>query len=257
MMNETPTPSSKTAENKSPSMLRRLWPLAALLAIAAAVYFSGATDYLSYAALRDHLATLQGFVATHTILAFLALVVVYATGTALSLPAMSVVTVASGLIYGLALGFVGVLLGAVIGATAIFVIVRTSLGDPLREKVRPWLGRFERGFQKDEFNYLLALRLVPVFPFWVLNIAPALLGMKLRTYVLSTALGIIPGTFVYVWVGKGAAQTIKLGGRVDPAALLFEPHIIGPLVGLALLSLLPVLLKRLRKAPAAEDNANS
>jgi len=257
MTDDNSTPPPDTVEKRKPGMLRRLWPLALLLGVVAAVYFSGATDYLSYEALREHLSTLQGFVASHTALAFLALVVVYAIGTALSLPAMSVVTVASGLIYGLALGFAGVLLGAVIGATAIFVIVRTSLGDPLREKVRPWLGRFERGFQKDEFNYLLALRLVPVFPFWVLNIAPALLGMKLRNYVLSTALGIIPGTFVYVWVGKGAAQTIKLGGRVDPAALLFEPHIIGPLVGLALLSLLPVLLKRLRKAPAAEDGANS
>jgi len=256
-MNENSETSPQAEGIARKSLLRRFWPLAALLLIVAAVYFSGATEYLSYEALRENLAVLQEFVGSHTILAFLALVLMYAVGTALSLPAMSVVTVAAGLIYGLALGFAGVMLGAVIGATGIFLIVQTSLGDALRVKVRPWLGRFERGFQQDEFNYLLALRLVPVFPFWVLNIAPALLGMKPRNYVISTALGIIPGTFVYVWVGKGAAQTIKLGERVDPAALLFEPHIIGPLIGLALLSLAPVVLRRLRKTPVVEDNPDS
>jgi len=240
------------------SWMRRLVPLGALAAIVAAVYWSGAADYLSYEALRRHLSDLQAFVAGHAVLAFLALVLVYAAGTALSLPAMSVVTVAAGLVYGVWVGFLGVWIGAVLGASAIFLIVRTSLGDALRRKARPWIGRFERGFQKDEFNYLLALRLVPIFPFWVLNIAPALLGMKTRNYVLSTALGILPGTFVYVWVGHGAAETVRLGGRVDPARLLFEPHIFGPILGLAALALLPVILRRLRKVPAIEaDNGRA
>jgi len=235
------------------SLARRLLPLGILLAVAAAVYFSGVTRYLSYDALRANLETLQGFVEANAVLATFALVAVYGLGTALSLPAMSVVTVAAGVVYGTWIGFLGVWIGAVLGATAIFLIVRTSLGDALRRKARPWLGKFERGFQMDEFNYLLALRLVPVFPFWVLNIAPALLGMKARSYILSTALGILPGTLVYVSVGNGAAETIRLGGRVDPAELLFEPYIIGPIIGLALLSLLPVLLRRLRKVPLPEE----
>jgi len=240
------------------SWARRLIPLSVLAAVVAAVYFSGATDYLSYEALRQNLSDLQSFVGSNAILAFLALLLVYGTGTALSLPAMSVVTVAAGLVYGVWIGFLGVWIGAVLGATAIFLIVRTALGDALRRKARPWLGKFEHGFQKDEFNYLLALRLVPIFPFWVLNIAPALLGMKLRNYVLSTALGIIPGTFVYVWVGHGAAETVRLGGRVEPAALLFEPHIIGPILALAGLALLPVILRRLRKVPEVEgDNSEA
>lgn len=235
------------------SLLKRLTLVALLIAAIAAIYLSGASDYISYEALRNNLGMLQAFVTEHVAAAVAALVLVYAVGTALSIPAMSVATVAAGVVYGLWLGTLGVVMGATLGSAAIFLLVKTSLGDPLRKKVRPWLGKFERGFQEDAFNYLLALRLVPIFPFWVLNIAPALLGVRLRTYVLSTFLGIIPGTFVYVWVGKGAAETIAMGGRVAPAELLFEPHIIGPIIGLAALSLLPVIMRKVRGRTPADQ----
>ena len=236
-------------------LYKRLLPLGVLVAIVAAVYLSGVTDYLSYDALRTNLDAIQGFVESHVALSLLLLIAVYALGTAASVPAMSVVTVAAGVVYGLWLGFLGALIGATLGATAIFIVVQTSLGDALRRRVRPWLGRFEDGFRRDAFNYLLAMRLVPVFPFWVLNIAPALLGMRLRAYVAATALGIIPGTFVYVWVGRGAAETIRLGGQVSPAEFLFSPHILGPLIGLAVLAVLPIAVRkwRGRRNPAAAD----
>lgn len=224
--------------------VRRFLPLLLLVAAAVAVWASGLTDWLDFATLRDNLGALQAFVAGNRVTALLLLIAIYGAGTAISLPAMSLLTIFSGVVFGLWAGFLGVWIGAVLGATAIFLVVRTSLGDALRRKAGPWLRKLEDGFRKDEFNYLFALRLVPVFPFWVLNIAPALLGMKLRAYVAATALGIVPGTFVYVWVGKGAAETIRLGGEVDPAALLFQVHIIGPILALALLALVPVLVRR-------------
>lgn len=229
-------------------ILRRFLPLLLLLAAALAVWFSGLTDYLSFATLREHLGELQDFVAGNRLVALLLLIAIYGTGTALSLPAMSLLTISAGVIFGLWAGFLGVWIGASLGATAIFLVVRTSLGDALRRKAGPWLRKLEEGFRKDEFNYLFALRLVPIFPFWVLNIAPALLGMKLRNYVAATAGGIIPGTFVYVWVGKGAAETIRLGGEVNPAELLFRIHIIGPIIALALLALVPVLMRKVAAA---------
>lgn len=234
--------------------VRRFLPLLVLLAAAVAVWASGLTDWLDFARLRDNLDTLRAFVAGNRAVALLLLVAIYGAGTAMSLPAMSLLTVFSGVVFGLWAGFVGVWIGAVLGATAIFLVVRTSLGDALRRKAGPWLRKLEEGFAKDEFNYLFALRLVPVFPFWVLNIAPALLGMKLRNYVLATALGIVPGTFVYVWVGKGAAETIRLGGEVNPAELLFQVHILGPILGLALLALVPVFVRRVlgSRIPGAE-----
>ncbi|GER06183.1 TVP38/TMEM64 family protein [Iodidimonas muriae] len=243
-----PNSLNSTQDNKKAKgfSVRRILPIVILAAVIAAVYASGVGDYVSFAALSENLDMLQSFVAENTVVALLVLVLFYAVGTAVSLPAMGIVSIASGVIFGLWLGFFGVLMGATLGATAIFLIVRTSLGDALRTKVGPWLGKFESGFQKDAFNYLLALRLVPVFPFWVLNIAPALLGVRLKSYVAATALGIIPGTFVFVWVGKGAAETIRLGNKVDATELLFQPHVIGPLVGLALLSLIPVILRKVR-----------
>ena len=236
-----------------PRRLRRWLPLALFLAALLALYLSGAGEYISFATLRTNLDTLQGFIAAHRLVSLLLLVVLYAGLAAFSFPAMSLVSVAAGLLFGLWTGFVGVFLGAVTGATALFLIVRTALGDALRRRAGPWLARFERGFRKDEFHYLLALRLIPVFPFWVVNIAPALLGMRLRNFILATAIGIIPGTFVYVWVGQGAAETIRLGGAVDPAQLLLQPHILGPLIALALLSLLPVALRRWRTRVGIDD----
>lgn len=234
-------------EGRKPGgLLRRLVPLALLAGLFLLFYLSGAVDYLSFESLRSNLDLLQQFVDRHAALSLLLFVGFYALGTALSLPAMSVVTVAAGVVFGLWVGFLGVLIGATIGASAIFLMVRTALADSLRRRVGPWLARFEQGFREDEFHYLLALRLVPVVPFWVLNIAPALLGMRLRNYVVATVLGIIPGSFVYVWIGRGAAVTIRLGGTVDLSDLLFRPHVIGPMIGLALLSILPVLVRKLR-----------
>ncbi len=240
-------------ETGRPRRLHRWLPLALFLAALSALYLSGAGEYISFATLRANLDALQAFIAAHRLISHLLLILVYAGLAAFSFPAMSLVSVAAGLLFGLWLGFLGVFVGAVTGATALFLIVRTALGDALRKKAGPWLARFERGFRADEFHYLLALRLIPVFPFWVVNIAPALLGMRPRNFILATAVGIIPGTFVYVWVGQGAAETIRLGGTVDPAQLLLQPRIFGPLVALALLSLLPVVLRRWRARMGIDD----
>lgn len=249
---------SPIASGKRRSIAKRLLPLAIVAVLVLAVYLSGVTDYISFASLRENLGLLQAFVGEHALLSVLLLVLFYALGTALSLPAMSVVTIAAGVVFGLWLGFLGVLLGATIGASAIFLLVRTALGDALRKRVGPWLGTFEKGFQKDEFHYLLALRLVPVFPFWVLNIAPALFGMRLRNFALATFLGIIPGSFVFVWIGRGAAETIALGGQVNASELFFKPHIIGPMIGLAALALVPVLLRKWKRhAAEAEGDERS
>ncbi|RMD90157.1 MAG: TVP38/TMEM64 family protein [Alphaproteobacteria bacterium] len=244
-------------ERASQGAWRRWFPLAVFLLLLALAYLSGLYRYLSFATLREHLDSLQAMIAAHRFVAVVALVVFYAILAAFSFPAMSLVTIAAGMLFGLWTGFLAVVVGASIGATLLFLIVRTALGDSLRRKAGPWLARFESGFQADEFHYLLALRLIPVFPFWVVNIAPAILGMRLRNFVLATMLGIIPGTFVYVWVGVGAAETIRLGGTVDPSAMLREPQILGPLVALAILALLPVLVRRWRRVRRSDANGAS
>ncbi|RMF15495.1 MAG: TVP38/TMEM64 family protein [Alphaproteobacteria bacterium] len=224
----------------------RYLPLLLLLAVVVALSFSDAGAYVNHEWLSENLDRMREFVHAHPLVSLLLLILAYSAGTAVSFPAMAMISVAAGAIYGLWLGTLGVVIGATIGATIVFFIARSSLGVTLRRRAGPWLRRFQAGIRRDEFHFLLALRLVPVVPFWVLNIVPGLVGMRLRNYVWATLLGIIPGSFVYVWVGTGAAHTLRMGGDVSPRELILQPHVLGPLVGLALLALLPVIVRRLR-----------
>ena len=125
------------------------------------------------------------------------------------------------------------------------VIPKTALGDALRAKAGPWLKKLEAGFHENALSYLLVLRLIPLFPFFAVNLVPAFLGVRLRTYVIGTALGIIPGSFVFASVGAGLGSLFDttMGGEVELSGAL-TPEIVTALVGLAALSLLPVAYKK-------------
>jgi uncharacterized membrane protein YdjX (TVP38/TMEM64 family) len=125
----------------------------------------------------------------------------------------------------------------------VFLIARTALGDALRAKAGPWMRRMEAGFRENAFSYLLVLRLIPLFPFWLVNLVPAFLGVPLGAYVLATFLGIIPGSLVYASVGNGLGVVFDRGGAPD-LGIIFRPAILGPIVGLAALALLPVIYRK-------------
>ena len=132
---------------------------------------------------------------------------------------------------------------AVTKPTGLFLIARTALGDVLRAKAGPFLAKMEEGFRENALSYLLVLRLIPLFPFWLVNLVPAFLGVSTIHYVIGTFFGIIPGTFVFASVGNGLGALLDAGE--DPnLGIIFQPEVLGPLVALALLSLLPVLYKR-------------
>ena len=135
--------------------------------------------------------------------------------------------------------------GATIGATCVFLAARTALGDVLRRKAGPWMTKLETGFQDNAFSYLLTLRLVPIAPFWLVNLVPAFFGVPLGTYVITTLVGIVPGTVVYASVGNGLGATLDAGADPDLGAI-FQPAVLLPLVGLALLSLMPAVYKRIK-----------
>ncbi len=136
-------------------------------------------------------------------------------------------------------------LGATPGAAALSLVAKTSFGDARRAKAGPWLKKMEAGFQDDAFSYMLVLRLVPLFPFFVVNLVPALLGGRLRTYVVATFVGIIPGAFVFASVGAGLGSVFDSMEEFSPASAL-TPEVITALVGLAVLSLIPVAYKKLK-----------
>jgi uncharacterized membrane protein YdjX (TVP38/TMEM64 family) len=232
------------------SLLRRLLPLLVLLAAIGLAFAFGLQDYLNIEVLREHRSLLNGFVRTHAVAAALLFMAVYTASTALSLPGGLVLTVAGGFLFGIVLGTLYVVVAATLGATAVFLIARYALGDFFRAKAGPFMARMEAGFRANEASYMLVLRLVPLFPFFVVNVVPAFLGVSLRTYVACTFVGIIPGTLVFVLAGAGLGSVFDQGGDFSLQSVL-TPEIIAGLIGLSLLSLLPVVYKRLKARRAA------
>ena len=172
---------------------RRWLPLVALLTVAAGVYVSGLHHHLSMATLHEERVALERFVADHPVIAPMVFMAVYAAATALSLPGALILTLAGGFLFGVVLGGLWSVLGATAGAVMVFQIARSAFGASWRQRAGPWLQRMEAGFREDAFAYLLVLRLVPLFPFWLVNLVPAFLGVSLRTFTLASVLGMIPG----------------------------------------------------------------
>ncbi|MEM1300792.1 MAG: VTT domain-containing protein, partial [Pseudomonadota bacterium] len=134
----------------------------------------------------------------------------------------------------------------------IFLAAKTALGEALRARAGGWLSRMEEGFREGQISYLLIMRLVPAVPFFVANLAPAFFGVRTWTYIWTTFVGIIPGTVVYISIGAGLGEQLARGEAPD-LGVIFQPHVLGPLLGLALLASLPLVLKKLGVIRARKD----
>ncbi len=226
--------------------LRKLWPIGILVAGFVAFFAFGLNDYLNFDVLRENRESLLAWVDSNAVLAALTFMAAYAAVVAFSLPGGAVMTIAGGFLFGALLGASLVVVAATLGATLLFLAARTSLGDLLRAKAGPWLGKMEAGFQENALSYMLVLRLVPLFPFFVVNLVPAFLGVKTSTYVLATLFGIVPGTLVYATVGAGLGSIFDSGEAFSLSGIL-TPEIIAALIGLAILALVPVAYKKFKK----------
>lgn len=227
---------------KATTWRRFLAPLALLILFGLAWSF-GLHRSLSLEALAAHRASLGAEVAAYPTTAALLYVLAYVVVVALSLPGGVVMTLAGGLLFGLVLGTILTVLGASLGAALIFLAARSALAPLLSGRAEGWLGALRLGLERDGFFYLLTLRLVPVFPFWLVNLAPALLGMRFAPYLAATFLGIIPGTAVFAGIGAGLDQVFASGGTPD-LGVIFSPAVLLPLLGLAALSLFGVWWRR-------------
>jgi uncharacterized membrane protein YdjX (TVP38/TMEM64 family) len=243
-----PTAVPPTAKPSAP-LWRRLLPVAILLAAVALVFATGLHRYLSFDALRENRQALQAFVGQNQATAAVLYVAFYAAAVALSVPGAIILTVSGGFLFGSLWGTVLVVIGATTGATLLFLIAKTALGDSLRKRAGGLITKLEAGFRENALSYLLVLRLVPLFPFWLVNLAAAVLGVPLATYVLGTAVGIIPGSYVFATVGAGLGSVFDQGGEPSLAGVL-TPQVLTALIGLAVLSLVPVAYKKF-KGPAA------
>jgi uncharacterized membrane protein YdjX (TVP38/TMEM64 family) len=218
---------------------RRLLPLALLVVAWIVFMLAGGYHYLTFSALARNRDWLCGLVEQWGILAEFVYIVGYAALVALSVPGAAIFTIAGGFLFGMWVGGFAAVIGATLGATAIFLAARAGLGG-LGQRAGRFVGKLEAGFRADAFSYLLVLRLVPIFPFWLVNLVPALVGVRLATYMLATFLGILPGTFVFASLGNGLGSLVE-----EPdLGIIFKPSLLVPIVGLALLALIPVGYKR-------------
>jgi uncharacterized membrane protein YdjX (TVP38/TMEM64 family) len=241
--------------------IRRFLPLIVIVLLGVLVYATGWHRDLSLESLVRHRATIDQVVADHRLSAVAAFVAIYIVVVAVSVPGAAVLTASGGFLFGILLGGLASIVGATIGAACVFLIARSAFGESLLRRAGPRAARIAEGFRADAFSYLLFLRLVPVFPFFLVNLAAALTGVKLRTFVTATALGIVPGTFAYALFGAGLDSAIAMqeaayraclgAGRQDcvldfDLKMAFTPQLLVGLAALGIAALIPVAVKHFK-----------
>lgn len=237
-------PRPKRTRSGKRRRLLRFVPIAVIAAGAVAAYFL-LGDKLSYETLERNREALIAWRDRNLAIAALGYVTIYVVSVAFSVPGAIWLTMAGGFVFGTVLGTGLTVVSATIGATVIYLAARSSLGAELQRRARPWMGRVYREVERGEISFLLVIRLIPAIPFFVANVLPAFVRVRLVNFVWTTFIGIMPATAVVSSVGAGLGEVIDEGGRPDPG-MLFEPHVLGPLLGLALLAALPVIVRKLR-----------
>jgi uncharacterized membrane protein YdjX (TVP38/TMEM64 family) len=221
---------------------RRLGAVLAILAILAAIRASGLGEHLSLATLARHREALSAFVTENWLLAALGYLGLYITAVAFSVPGAVFITLSGGFLFGAVAGTALTVIGATIGATVVFLLARTLFGADALAKLGPRAEALAEAIRRNAASYLLVLRLVPLFPFFLVNLVPAFVGVRLPVYVATTLVGILPATAVFSLAGAGLGDVLALGGEFDVGAVL-TPQVLGALIGLALLSLAAIPLK--------------
>lgn len=247
--------------------LRRLWPVLVLAALVVLAYAFGLDHQLSLAAVVRNSDALHAFVAAHWLLAVCCYALLYVAMTVASLPVAAVMSIAGGFLFGWKVSVPLSVLSATVGATIVYHIVSTTVGRSLAERAGPFVTRFRQGFARDAFYYLLSLRLLPVFPFFMVNAVAGLARVNIWAFIAATVLGIVPGALAYAWLGAGLDNFFIMQRKayeicnashesevcqfhIDPDFAL-SPQMIAAFFGLAVLALVPLGLRYLRRRPLA------
>jgi uncharacterized membrane protein YdjX (TVP38/TMEM64 family) len=257
-------------ESTSRSRLRRFVPIVVIVFAMVAVFATGAHRHISLETLVRHRMAIDGFISAHFFAAVGAFVAIYIVVVALSIPGGLILSITGGILFGTFVGGLANLVGATTGATIVFLIAKSACGESLARRAGPLARKIADGFCANAFSYLLFLRLIPAFPFFLVNLAPALVGVKLSTFVAATALGILPATFAFAFLGSGldsviaaqeaAYRACMASGRSEctvnfDLGMVVTPQLIAALVALGVFALLPVVVKRVRAHKAKARSA--
>ena len=250
------------------SPLRRWLPLVVVVVLSVTVVAIGWNRKISFETMVRHNDAIHAFILAHKIASIAICVAIYVVTIALSLPGGLVLTLSSGFLFGGVIGGAIAVIGATGGAVILFTIAKSAFGEHLTRWAGPLAEKLAAEFRADGFHYLLFLRLVPVFPFVLINLVAAVVGLRLRTFVAATAIGIIPGTFTFAFLGAGLDSVIRAQGAIYNACLAsgrtdckldfdlkaaVTPELLGALAALGVLALIPVVVKRIRARRAASS----
>jgi len=223
----------------------RLIPIVVLIGGLITFFALDFDKYVTLSALAENRQLLADWVHYNGTVAYVVYVAVYAVATAFSLPAAAIITISGGFLFGPWLGSGLSVIGATLGAIALFLVARYAFADLLRERAGPAIRKMEVGFQENALSYMLFLRLIPAFPFFVVNLVPALLGVGFGTYTFGTFFGIIPASLVYASLGDGFSAVVEKSGDIN-LGIIFELRCLLPIIGLAALALIPIVYKKLK-----------
>jgi uncharacterized membrane protein YdjX (TVP38/TMEM64 family) len=254
---------SRASPDRAAGWLRRWLPAAILLLLIAAGYALGLHRHLSLTALAENRDMLRQWVEGNLVLALGTYMLIYVAVVALSIPGASILSIAGGFLFGWAVSVPATVVAAVLGAAAVFQIVKTSLGAALAERAGPMMQKLAQGFAQNAFSLLLFLRLMPVFPFWAVNAVAGLSRMPMRTFITATAIGIIPASFAFALLGAGLdraidaefaryRQCLDTEGAAScsfsiEASTLLTPELWLGLTGLGLVALIPLAVRLSRR----------
>ncbi len=250
-----PTPPSDPASGKS--AWRRFLPVGVLIfglvVILALMWrYDIRLDERFWVRMADHHDLVEDWVSRHVLIAILGFMVIYTLAVAFSVPGAVFLTLAGGVIFGW-LGVLIVVVSATLGALLVFLVARGAMADVFQRSGSSFLEKLQGGFDRSPFFWLLALRLMPVAPFWVVNIIPAILGMRVVPYLLATFIGIIPGSLVFVYTGIGFSDVLA-DGVVPDLSVLSDKRIFGPILALSILAVIPALVRSRQSAKQKETS---
>ena len=250
-MTDTMT-NTDTTEKPAKPIWVKLWPLYVILGGLALAISQGWHTHLSPSALGENAVYLNNLVQENFLLVLVAFIAIYILATTFMVPA-SALTIGGGFLFGLGVGVPAIIVGATAGACILFLAAKSSIGEALKSIAGPFVGKMEAGFNESPLSYLFTLRLIPIFPFAVVNIAPAILGAKFRDFFIASAIGMIQGTIAYAWIGAGlrgtlldaaaAGESVDVGAIVGAAAKNMFPAFIA----LAVVALIPAIYKKFIK----------
>ncbi|MEQ8401101.1 MAG: VTT domain-containing protein [Roseitalea porphyridii] len=237
---------------------RRFAPLIVIAAGLTFAYLMGWQRFFTLEFLAESRDSLTAFVDANFWLSTLGFTALYAVAVAFSFPAASILTIFAGFLFGWLTATVVVAVGATAGATAIFMVARSAFGESLRDRVgRGRVKKLAEGFEEDAFSYLLVLRIAPIFPFFIMNVAPALFNVPVRTYVIATFFGILPGVIAYSWLGQGIGSVLDAAEAAGTSATvgdLITTEITLAFVALAIVAAVPVAIKKWRRRNTAPES---